>query len=502
MTSLIQRYQKTINGVLSCWDRVIIQGTLPGICYAAGMTAYLSSHNIRIFDYARFAEPLRDIIRLNAQGIAKENGLEIKWFRGSSERKDQYVKNILSKRGLKPGLVCILSTMERCPSYYPWYDKSAKKAYLKPKDRQCVHYYFYFIDENFGLCYLRVPTWCPFRLQFYFNGHNWLAMQLKRKGIGYKQLENSFIHIENWEKAQKIVRQFSTRQLHKALDRFAQKYCPVIRRLRLTYHWSIMQAEYATDVVFAGQRDLSALYEAIVRTAIHAVKPGHVATFLGRKLTGAYRDVIGNDFNTRIEGTRIRHYMGPVSIKMYDKFSRILRIETTTNNLSFFKHHRWVEQRDGKKVYKLAPLKKSIYSMYDLSSLMYAANYRYIDFISALDIPSVTESHLFTVSEKKLNNHRRYMGFNFFSAQDQRLFEILTRGEFNISGLRNADLRQHLPEFSPNRMSRLLKRLRVHGLIKKIGKSYKYYVTKYGKRVIIAGLKLKQQLILPAIANG
>jgi hypothetical protein len=32
---------------------------------------------------------------------------------------------------------------------------------------------------------------------------------------------------------------------------------------------------------------------------------------------------------------------------MYDKFSLILRIETTVNDVSFFKHYREVEHRDG-----------------------------------------------------------------------------------------------------------------------------------------------------------
>ena len=47
--------------------------------------------------------------------------------------------------------------------------------------------------------------------------------------------------------------------------------------------------------------------------------PDHIATFLGCKRNGNYQDEIGNRFNTRIEGTRIKHTMGPVSIKMYDK---------------------------------------------------------------------------------------------------------------------------------------------------------------------------------------
>ncbi|HHH31696.1 MAG TPA: hypothetical protein ENK57_25565 [Polyangiaceae bacterium] len=48
----------------------------------------------------------------------------------------------------------------------------------------------------------------------------------------------------------------------------------------------LMQVEYATDIVFRRQRDLAPLYETITRTAVHAIKAEHVATFLGRKLNG------------------------------------------------------------------------------------------------------------------------------------------------------------------------------------------------------------------------
>ena len=76
------------------------------------------------------------------------------------------------------------------------------------------------------------------------------------------------------------------------------------------------------------------------------MKPDNIATFLGRKLNGNYQDEMGNRFNTRIEGTRLKHTMGPVSIKMYDKFRLILRIETTVVNVSFFKHlARGIESR-------------------------------------------------------------------------------------------------------------------------------------------------------------
>jgi len=48
---LTERYRERLAGVLSCYDRIIVTGTLPGACYAKGMTAFLSARQIRIFDY-------------------------------------------------------------------------------------------------------------------------------------------------------------------------------------------------------------------------------------------------------------------------------------------------------------------------------------------------------------------------------------------------------------------------------------------------------------------
>jgi hypothetical protein len=74
--------------------------------------------------------------------------------------------------------VHIVSAMEPCSSHRPWHDKAIHRSFFKPTSGKCLHYYVYFIDEQFGLCSVRVPTWAPVRLQVDFNGHSWLASQL------------------------------------------------------------------------------------------------------------------------------------------------------------------------------------------------------------------------------------------------------------------------------------------------------------------------------------
>jgi hypothetical protein len=502
MTLLTERYAPQIAGVLSCFDRIVITGTLVGVCFAEGMANYLRQHGIRLFDYPRFAEPLREEIRQNAERIARESGLEIEFVRSvTAFRKEDRIRTILQQRGDQPGLVHIFSAMEPCAAFTPWHNKATGRTTLRYKDGKCLHYYFYFIDPEFGLCYLRVPTWAPFRLQFYCNGHNWLAGQLGQAGIAFAQLDNTFSSIADFSRAQLLADAFPIERLHHALDGFAARYCPVAGHFGSAYHWSLMQVEYATDIVFHRQADLRPLYETLVRTAIHAVKADNVATFLGRKLTGNYRDELGNDFHTRIEGARLKHRMGPVSIKLYDKQGLVLRIETTVNDVSFFRHHRTVEHRDRTTEAKLAPMQKTIYSLGPLRELLLAANRRYLAFLSDLTDPSAGVRQVERLGEPVREQERSYRGFNLFSSEDLALFLALARGEWQISGFRNSSLRRLLPDRSGSQVSRLLKRLHLRGLIKKIGHTYKYYLTDAGRRVVLTALKLRELVVIPSLAG-
>ena len=302
MVDFIERHAEKIAGVLSCLDRVVITGTLPDICHAEAATRHLFNHKIRIFDYTRFAEPLRDQIRSHAEKLAADHGLTIEFLRNQAARKADLIQEILAHRGRHPGLVHIFSAMEPCPSFQPWHDKATGRTFLKYKDGKCLHYYFYFIDPMLGLCYLRVPTWAPFRLQFYFNGHNLLAHHLDREGIGYRLIDNAFVAIDDWERAQALAQTIHVPTLHHRLDQLARRYCPVIAHFRSGVHWSLMQVEYATDLVFRSVGTLRPLYEHLARESVLSVKAEQIASFLGRQISPQPAQEIGSQFSTRIEG--------------------------------------------------------------------------------------------------------------------------------------------------------------------------------------------------------
>lgn len=141
------------------------------------------------------------------------------------------------------------------------------------------------MDAKLGLIYLRVPTYSPFRLQFYCNGHSWLARKLASEGIDFAMADNAFIRIEDWTRAQELADTLKPDSLHKILDRYAELCCPVLDVFAQRYHWSLMQVEYSTDLVFRSAQTLGPLYDELSRQAVLAVKAEQVSTFLGKMLT-------------------------------------------------------------------------------------------------------------------------------------------------------------------------------------------------------------------------
>jgi hypothetical protein len=266
-----------------------------------------------------------------------------------------------------------------------------------------------------------------------------------------------------------------------------------------TYHWSLMQTEYATDLVFRSAATLKPLYDQFARESVLNVKAEQVATFLGHKITPQLAQEVGSQFSTRIEGTCIKHRFGSASVKMYDKFGCVLRIETTTNDVSFFKHHRKVEHRQGPATRGLAPVKKSIYSLIDLREILFGCNRRYLEHLSALDDFSGGVRALDRVTRPRVIDDKTVKGINFFDPTDNALLRALQNPRVNIAGIRRGDLIPMLDQLSPNRLSRQLRRLRDIGVIKRVRGTYRYYLTRLGRAATAALCAVTESVIIPAM---
>lgn len=495
-------HKDKISGELHCYDRINIKCTAGTFGYADGMGIFFKTINRRCFDFHKVFEPVTKAIIENAERVASENNIEIEYIRKTAAfRKDDKIANILSERGDGEGLIKIYSQLETCKTYSPWTDKQSGKTYFKTDSTKRLNYYFYFIDKLLGLCFVKVPTVAPFVVTVYFNGHGWLENKLKKENIAYQKIENAFTYIENYERAQELSDKMRVEDIHQVLDIFMEKYCPLPKEWELKWNYTISQAEYAFDIIFKEQNELKPIYDNIIKTAMHTVTPENIATFLGKRLTVKFEGEMGSRYNERVLGTRIKHQMGELSVKIYDKFGKVLRIEVTAYDVSKLNAFRDVFKKNGEVIAKSAPAKKNIYSLFVLIPVFKSIIRRYLEFISSFDDPSDGVKKLDAVTEDVVENDRNYKGFNFFSKVDEEILLAIADGKFCINGLTNKEFRKQLKTKNSGQISRILKRLSVHGLIKKIRKTYRYHLTALAKQIISAGFKFKNMCLIPDLAR-
>lgn len=509
MENLFKKYQDDILGINRGFDRIILAGSLIPIAYQKALQQFLFVNNILLKDFLPYAKNLAEIIKENAKSIAKEEDAPYIYLNNSRIRKEQYIKAIIKERGSHPGLVTVLSTLEVDKSFDIFKNKVTHKLELIPRKRKCLHIYFYFIDEELGLCYFRIQTFFPFKVQIYFNGKEKLACELDKAKIAYQKDDNCFTWISDLEKAQELADNLDVPKLHALFDKWADKYVPILKQLRekwnISYHWSIKQIEYATDVLFKSQNKLDTLFEQFLKYAVMSVFPEDIMSFLGKKLSGPQAGRIQTSCKKTYLGYRIKHKNGSISIKMYNKSASVLRVEITFNNVSEFKVYREVRQRDGQTVTKLANIKKSIYSLEHILRIGKATTNRYLDFLSKMKNNSKGLIELRQLTERKTENNRNYKGFNPLNREDSIIFQQLLNGMFIAKGFTNKDLKLSLSQqfkdknWNTGKVSRLIKRLRVFGLLKKVYKTYKYFLTEKGRLLITLALKLRNMVVIPAV---
>lgn len=500
MENFLTRHAKYISGVLSGFDRVLFRGTLRSISYVEGMRTFLEVHHVLLKDFGAFVEEQSEHIKEHSKAFARRHGRPYEYLKSSSISKEKVAKQIMQEDGITSGLICVLSCVEPCQSYTIRRDRDSKKLQLIPAKRKCLHFYFYFIDREFGFMHVRLQSWFPFPIQVCINGREWLAQQMDKAGIDYLRRENCFVQIADIAKAQELADGAVKRNWHKLLDRFSNKFNPLLQKFDiLGYYWTIREGEYATDIIFNDPDYLKQLYQKLVHHAIEHFSSEDVMRFLQRKSNIRFKGEVVSDIRKRIEGIRIRHRVEENSIKMYDKQQFVLRIETTINNPRRFKVYRNA-YRKGQKTKAWIPMRKGIADIYRRVELSRAANARYLEALSVIG-DQKSSRHLFdTVSNPRFKNNRRYRPLRPIAADEARLFQAVLHGEFLLRGFRNADIRALLFP-TPNskeqehrligKTSRLITLLRAHGLIKKVTKTRLYRVTKKGQLVMSTALAFR-----------
>jgi hypothetical protein len=494
------KFTSLIVAVLSCFDRVIFKGHLP-ISNGPALEGFVDHVlKIRRCDFMAFAEQQSETLVESARRAAEEAGVEYRFLKGP-HRKDKLVDEILRQRSdLVEGLIAVFCCMECCPSFKLVYGQGRPR--LVDARRQQRVLYFYSLDPQLGLIYIRLTTWFPFTIQVYVNGHSWLAREMLARRLGFDLQDNAFTALDDPEAAQALADSFAELKWTKILDRLARRVNPLMfeRWFRgLCYYWVVDQAEYATDLIFTGREELAGLYPRLLDHAAVNFSANDILGFLGRRFHPRFDGEVLTDCQKgRHPGARIKHRVKNNWLKMYDKFGRVLRIETVINDPREFRVRR-LRTRDGRREMVWCPMNKGVINLYRYREVALASNRRYLDALAVVDDPAPAYRQVQELTDPVVVSGRVHAGFNPASQTDVRLFQAVLAGEHPLHGFRNADIRAALygttEEVGERRrqcqaVGRMLKRLHVRGLIVKVPRSHRWHVSKKGQQVLGAVVQL------------
>jgi hypothetical protein len=510
----IANHQRQITGVLSGFDRLVFRGTLRSISYVGGLKRLLWDHRVLLKDFGSYAQGLTTHLRDATLCWADSQKRPVQYVPSSATDKAALAQKIAQRDGITSGLIAVLTAIEPWPSFEVYRRHDLQRLELVSRLRKGLTFYHYVIDPVFGFMHARIQSWLPFSIQICINGREWLARAMDRLGLAYRRRDNCFVQIQDLARAQALL----DRQLRfpwtSAWDKVAKALNPAHRTMfpdgHRDYYWTADQSEWATDLMFKDTASLTQIYAPLVLHGMTSFSSADVMRFLGRKVPSPFQGEIVSDFKNRPEGIRLKHRVGHNSVKIYNKQGSVLRVETTVNHPYAFKVWRRTES-DPRGPHAWRPLRKGIADLYRRAQVSQAANNRYLDALASVDTSIPLGSLARQICQPTPWRGQRVRALRPWSPEDTQLFQLVSRGEFALNGFRNRDLQGLLwdtPADSleekrrrSSRVSRLLRMLRAHGLIRKVNATHRYTLSS-GGRDILTAILATQHLTLQQIHNA
>lgn len=499
----VVKHQEHLQGVLSCFDRVIFRGYLP-FCHPRALEGFLAKENFLLKDFKTFAPQVAERLKQHVKTQVEQAGAPFQHL-PSKTRMEEAARRLIAERGQHAGIVCGFSCLETCRTFRLQYAQG--RPCLKKDLRRCLVLYVYLLHATLGLIHVKLETWFPLTMQVYVNGHDWLARKLDLAGIRYQTCDNALVDLSDLAAAQACADRFVKQNWPRLLNDLARQFNPLFGDLLrgLDYYWCVDQAEYATDVIFTSAAALAALSPRLLEHATLCLGAEDVFKFLGRKLSPCYLGEVQTRRGRRVEGASVKHRLGANWLKMYDKLGRVLRIETVVNDPTGFRVRRWRTRPDGGRELAWQPLRKGVAWLWRYAEISRTANGRYLDALTAVDGWQQARAQLDAASRPARFGKRRKRALQPLSPQDQALFLAVLRGEHRLGGFRNQDLaRQLYAQPAPDsaerrrrcaRVTRLLQMLRAHGLVAKIPRTRRYRVTAKGEALMSAAIYVRHKYL-------
>ncbi len=497
----LEVYGDKVFGAIRGLDRVRFRGTVRWLANESGARTFLCNAGVLFKDFGKWAHSNTRCLRRSCEQRAEELGIRTEYLRRGSVNKEALARAIAAKEGVREdGSICMFSVVEPCLSATVEGDRSTGRLHVRMRERKCVWVYHYWDHPELGFGHVRLQTWMPYTVQVCINGRHWLERQLKAEGIGYVKDGNCFPWIADVGAAQRLLDEQLKTHWPLLLNHLAHSACPelcsVCAPIELRHYWSADETEWATDVMFRSAEFLDRLYPRLIDYGMRVSDSSSVLRYLGRRrlessTRGPAPEEVTSDLRSRYEGVRIKHHVNRNSVKMYNKSQSVLRVEATINNTRDFKVFRHPND-DEQRQMSWQKLRKGVSDLHRRCKVSDECTKRYLDTLSAAQVDKTLKQIASDACNRTRKNGQSYRALNPWNHEDFKLLSFLAKGEHTLNGFRNKDLRHWLyPNAAPDpkqqrkhaaKVTRRIRLLRGHGLIRKQPTVHRYVLTPKGRQ--------------------
>jgi len=496
MGNFIDDCKNAITGMLNGFDRIVFQGKFRSLQFAEGVERFLADRGILFKDAKNWNREQTQRIIDDVEHISKaETGRGISPIASSRTRKEDLARERQRSQGIDSGLIGAWSCVEEAVSYRIRPAKGRPK--MLPERVRCKHLYLYIDDPTFGFMSIRLQTWMPFMIQIALNGREWLSRSLHREGIAHQRYQNKIIACDDYARAQALLdRQAQRTSWPRVLRGFVPIIFPSLDAIvgpDKAYTWYGWQSEWATDLIFPDVGTLHQHVEGVMQHAFATQGSTHVMRFFdkatnadGRLRRNANPGIISRTLGYG-DGMRLRHWLEGNSVKIYNQLN-VMRIETTINNPGRFKTVR-PSGSDGEP--RARPMRKDVCDMPMRAKVSDSVNTRVLNSLERRTGEKVG-SILGKVTKEKTVDGRHSRGLRPFD-KDLPLIQAIAKQEWMLTGFCNAEIRAQLrkePRFRDKTdkqlagyVTRMIRLLRDHGLIRKYPRQHRYQLNAAGRQL-------------------
>jgi hypothetical protein len=488
--------------VYHCFDRIVIHGYLSGLSRPEQVVYFVRQVlGIPVVSKEVLSQRTNDY-RDWVEAYARNHSIPMEWAE-KGLRKEEYVLPALrrtEKRGAY-GVYFIFKSMEQGRTFrisvpkFPTRDPNHR--ILAPQRSRFTHYYFYVRDEVLGPIIVRVASFFPFHATYWLNGHSFIERELQRAGVGFHKNDNAFLAVDDAAALQAAADRLSPALIRKQLDYWTFLLGPKFSKkergqMNLSRFYAIAQVEYCRNFIFQRHFPIHKIFERSCEIGLWRLTANRISEIFGVRLTKKLRGKLG----TVIEQIAHGHHVFRVNFKnallrQYEKFSRFLRNELLSNNLTDFGLRKGLDHLDA--VRQKFQVITGRFAGFQAQALNVHVDFPLLERL-ALPITIGTV---------------RYPGIRIQDVRGIRLLEVLLHGSTTVGGWTAKQIHQavlaafDLPAkaYGLNQLRYDLRKLKGHGLLQRDGRRYAYQLTTKGVQVALLFLFFHKRLCGP-LANS